>query len=719
MARISRLIAFLLGGICAAYAAGALFLLATWDGVRVRNELVLELRERCERRLTMEGAPRLHFAPWPTLVMETLALGEPAGPGIIARASRVEARLALWALVAGRLEVTRLAFIDPDLRIARRPDGKANLADLFENSSGANWPARFALESLEIERGKLDLVAANGESWLKLERANFTLGPLAVDMRGDLRGAATLIQGPGSASGGLEFSFAYLPGAQGYGLESANLRFRGDAWGATALDTQIAIGGGHNGGEAFVLNGLSLRGHGRVGVRSLDLDASAEQLASKNGLFALRGVKANFVAANGDERFEALLESPTIATRSAEFQGAPLRATFSNRTTARNSEGRLSGRVVFRPEAQRLTLDGLALQWNVAATQGKMAWTGNANGRTELAPSGQAALLKLQASYAGARGRIAADYDPARPLPLQIDLDADTLDLGRLASASGYASLPELATAVSTHAFTARLRATNLALAGLHASRASTTLTVGGGRLQFADLNMDAYGGTLAGSLDYQPVARRLLLDQRFSRIALAPLFADLRATDLPLRGELTGAWKLAAVPGAWSDMSRSLTGSAQLTLRNAQWLGMDIAEFLRAVRPALRNRQHAERIAAPREREEFDSLALACNLAGGHIDCTDFNAENNWLRLAGGGRLQFGATLAWRTRIEILPHAIPRDLVGLRGIVVPVRLDGLLQRPLWQLDWTAVPPREPAKAPTAPPPARRETPSMSARAAG
>jgi uncharacterized protein involved in outer membrane biogenesis len=721
MARLSRFIAFILGGICAAYAAGALFLLATWDGARVRNELVLELRERCERELTMEGLPRLHFVPWPTLIVEGVALGEPAGPAVAARASRIEARLALWALVAGRIEITRLGFVDPEVRLGLRPDGRTNLTDLFENGEGRAWPAKFALESLDIDRGKLDLLDANGEPWLKLERVGLAAGPLKAGARGELRGEATLIHGPGDASGGVEFSIGYLPGPQGYDLESARLRFRGAAWGATALDTEVAIQGGHgNIGEALTLARLSLRGHGRFGLRTLNMNASAERLSGQNGVFALHGLKGNFIAASGDERLEAVLESPDIATHSADFSGAPLRAAFSSRSTTRHSEGRLAGRIAYRSETRRFELEGLALQWKLAAPRGKTTWAGSANGRAEFAPTGEAAAVKLQGSFAGMHGKFGADYDEARPVPLQIQADTDSFDPARLANASGFASLPEFAASLSSQAFDARLRVANLALHGLRASHVSTDLSSGGGRLRFSDLDLDAYGGSLTGSLEYQPAARRLLLDQRLSRINLAPLLADLKL-DLPLRGELDGAWQLAATPGPWHVVSQSLGGSVQLALRKAQWQGMDIAEFLRVVRPALKNRHPAERIAVQRERQEFNSLALDCDLAGGNVDCANFSASNDWLNLAGAGRFEFGGALDWRARISILTRGIPRDLAGLRGVVVPVHLGGPLHRPLWTLDWKAVPPRTAAGKPASRP-IRVETPSTptsAPRAAG
>jgi uncharacterized protein involved in outer membrane biogenesis len=342
-------------------------------------------------------------------------------------------------------------------------------------------------------------------------------------------------------------------------------------------------------------------------------------------------------------------------------------------------------------------------------------WAGSANGRAEFAPTGQAAALKLQGSYTGTRGKLAADYDDARPVPLQIQVDADAFDPARLATASGFSSLPELAASVSNHAFDARLRAANLVLHGLRASHVSTALSSGSGRLRFSDLDLDAYGGSLTGGLEYQPAARRLMLDQRLSRINLAPLLADLRA-DLPLRGELSGSWQLAATPGPWRELSQSLGGGAQLALRNAQWQGMDIAEFLRVVRPALKSRHPAERVAAQRERQEFDSLALDCNLAGGHVDCANFSARNDWLSLAGAGQFEFGGALDWQARIAIQKRAMPRDLAGLRGLVVPVRLDGPLHRPLWKLDWKAIPPRPPAGR-QAPQPVRVQTPPSSTSA--
>ena len=128
--RVSKIIGFLLGALCAAFAATALFLLITWDGVQLQAQITREIRERLQRPLAMEHPPRLLFLPSPTVVIDGLALGSRTGVGIPVKAARIEASLALAPLLRGNFEVNRLRVLDPELSLQRQPDGTLDLADL-------------------------------------------------------------------------------------------------------------------------------------------------------------------------------------------------------------------------------------------------------------------------------------------------------------------------------------------------------------------------------------------------------------------------------------------------------------------------------------------------------------------------------------------------------------------------------------------------------------
>ncbi len=687
--RVWQLLAFTLGGVCAAYAASAMFLIATWDGVRVRNELTLELRERCERSLTMEVLPRLSFKPWPALIIEGVTLSEPAGAGVAARIGRIEAGLALGPLIAGRLAVTRLALIDPEIRLSRRPDGALSFFDLGRSSEGRSWPASFDLATLLVERGKVDMIDAHGETWLRLERLSFTTGPLASGVRGSLSGEASLIHGPGEASGGIEFDVGYVPGQIGYDLQSTRLRFRGDAWGATALDTEVSIGEGRGDlGEALDLVDVSLRGHGRFGMDTLSVKANADNVTGRHGTFSIADFKANFLAANADDRFEAQLLSPAIAPIGADAKGAPLQVVFAHRSSSRSNEGQLSARIGYLAQAGRIVLDDLALEWMSARARGKTGAMGSAKGRADFSPTGQAASLSVRASMNGLHGKLALDYDATRPVPMQLELDADSLDPARFVVVTPFGSLSRLSSVLAAHPLQGRLRTANLSLGGLRASHVSSAFETGGGALRFVGLDLEAYGGSMSGNVEYQPVSRRLLLDQQLKGVSLGPLLGGI-AMDMPLRGEASGAWKLTGF-GTEDAFAQGLAGNLQLTVRNAQWQGMDITEFLRAVRPAVKDRRAITRTGAARERQAFDSMSIECDLAAKGADCSGLSARNEWLSLSGTGSVSQNGRLDWRARISLDGRAIPRDLGGLRGKTIAARVVGPLRRQIWKLDWSS-----------------------------
>lgn len=715
--RIAKILGFLLGALCAAFAASALFLLITWDGVQLQVQLAREFRSRLMRPLAMEHPPRLRFQPGPTVVIDGLALGNALGAGIPIKASRVEASLALFPLLRGKFEVERLRVLDPEVKLTREADGEFDLADLAKllDATDRPWPILWQLEGLSIERGRLEYLEGRKSSALRLERISLTTGPLGQGARGRITGSASLTHGPGDASGGAELDLAYRFGDKHYELDYASLRFRGDALGATGLDATLNVrGGSGEPGRAPTLKGLSLRGHGRFGTDEMEVKASAKELADQGKALALQGLEARLKLDDGKRRGEIELDLPALAPREAGQPGDAFRLDIKTRGEDSHSEANLAGRAAFRSASGLIDLSALDLRWkNFGSAPAQ--WSARMGGRIAFAPLFQRGEAQLEASLDAARLRLNASFAADRALPWQYEASAERVDPNRLAARLGLSGPTALLDALAALPAQGQLSSTGVATAGLHAGELSAELTSGGGVLQAEKLKAQMYGGTLSGSLRYQSAGTLLTLDQKFDSINLTALAADLRRP-LPVHGELSGQWLLHTPLGPSGKSLNALSGKTSFVLRKGTWQGMDIANLLRTVRPALKGRGQGERASQPREHEDFDVLAMDCSLNAGLASCANFSGANTWLRLGGGGKLSLpDGRLDWLARLAVQSHGkIARDLAGLRGLTIPVRLSGPLNRPLWRLDWSS-----PAPTQAKPAPSRPAHPLASASAAG
>jgi len=709
LARLSRYLGFLLGGASAAFIAVALFLLATWDGAKVRAEFSEALRARTQRQVGMDAAPRLRFLPGPTLVVNGLAIGEPAAPGVAAKVGRLEARLALWPLIAGRVEIERIRLIDADIRLGRRPDGRLSLADLLENAGDEeDWPARLRLQQISVERSRILFLGANEAENYAWERASLRVGPLIGGARGYLLGEATLTHAPNNASGGIEFSSGYRldPDAKSFDLDDPSLRFRGDALGATALDSELSAQGGRGDFTAALsLTDLKLRAKGRVGARDMALGANLAALGRQGDAMALRDIKAQMALTGARERFELKLALPALAPRSESFPGEQLDLDFSATGEGRKIEGRIASRVAYRPESQRVMLDGLEVTWlSKGGDAPRAGLRGRIAGTLAFAPWTAASEGQLEAQAGGSEMQLDFDRQPTRQPAWQFSFKADRFDPERLARSFGVQAPAELANRFADYGARGRIELGNALVGGLRLGEISARLDSGNGLLALEDLRAKAYAGRVEGRASYRPQTRQLSLQQRWSGVSLAAL-ANEQKRRVPLTGDADAQIDLSATSGTREAFERSLSGDIKLSVRDANWQGMDLADFLRTVRPALKDRGAASRAAQPQERQAFERLEMNCHLAEARARCTDFSADAGWLRAGGAG--QFGlsdAQLDWSARLAVQSRGrTPRDLLGLRGLTIPLTIKGPAGHPLWQLDWSATPARPKPKAAPAP----------------
>ena len=146
--------------------AGAVAFLVVWprlvDEPALRGELARLLQRAGVSDLQMQGAVRLELLPLPRVSIERVVLGDRTwvGPGTRFEADRIDVEVAPLALLAGRLEPSRVQLIRPHVQLAGSP---ADLAAALLRGLGDSDLA--GLQRFDVVDGVLVASGAEPSAW--------------------------------------------------------------------------------------------------------------------------------------------------------------------------------------------------------------------------------------------------------------------------------------------------------------------------------------------------------------------------------------------------------------------------------------------------------------------------------------------------------------------------------------------------------------------------
>ncbi len=175
------------------------------DTSRYKDEIVSGLSAALARPVTIEGSARIEFLPAPTLSAEQIRVAAPPGgrTGNLLTAQRLELRLDWAALLQGRLQVARVALVEPVLTLERLNDGSPNWRPQVQAGSSTRLADAVRFDNVVIDRGRLAWLPRGDARPLQLERIRGLLkveasGPLSF--RGEVFWQAHALQVEATAS---------------------------------------------------------------------------------------------------------------------------------------------------------------------------------------------------------------------------------------------------------------------------------------------------------------------------------------------------------------------------------------------------------------------------------------------------------------------------------------------------------------------------------------
>jgi AsmA protein len=290
-----------------------------------------------------------------------------------------------------------------------------------------------------------------------------------------------------------------------------------------------------------------------------------------------------------------------------------------------------------------------------------------------------------------------AVHDLATPA-VRCELDLDTVDADRYLPPPSAAGTPPPAATPGAVAGAA----TELPLDTLRALDADATLRVGrlkaanmkvrnlrltlaahGGELRVHPAKARLYGGTYDGdvALDVRGPVPVVRLDESFSEVNAGPLLRDAVGQDR-LSGKATVHAKVTARGSGADDLTRTLTGTAEVRITDGAVKGINIGRVLREARTTL-NLAKGQAVAPVREVEQtdFSELRGTARIENGRVKNDDLAAKSPLLRVTGAGEVDLVREevdyLLTATVVATRTGQGGKELADLAGIPIPVRITG------------------------------------------
>jgi len=313
--------------------------------------------------------------------------------------------------------------------------------------------------------------------------------------------------------------------------------------------------------------------------------------------------------------------------------------------------------------------------------------------------------LRLSEGAAGAATSIKGDAQVAlAPQAIQFDLAVDQLDLdrflgaaksgtpsggGKAGAAGAPAEVPIDFSALKGLNLKGALKIGSLVVSNVKTEKVDIGVRAADGRVEMNPLNANLYQGKLAGAASVNANGNRVALKGDLGGVAIGPLLHDALNNDL-LEGRGNLALDVQTAGVTVSAMKKALAGNAKLSLRDGALKGINLTETLRKAR-ALAGRPVADQGSSRGERTDFSEIDASFLIKNGVAHNDDLSGKSPLLRLAGSGNVDIGAdSIDYVARVSVVETAGGqggKELAELRGVTVPVKINGPLDAPRFRVD--------------------------------
>lgn len=625
--KAARILLYGIGGLIAIAAVTLGAAALIIDGKFVKARLEGAMKER-NRTLVIEGDPKLRLFPIAGLALGKTTLSEPGSDKLFVALDSAEVAVRTMPLLSGEIAIEALKLSGLKANVLRRKDGSMNFSDLA---------------------GEKDKSA--GKSG---EPPNIRISEVIVE----------------------KAHLAYRDEATGQELNIADLNLK-----TGRLDGQTP-------GEVA----MSARITGKKPEADLRAQVSgALRFNLRREEFAFDKFSAQVKGRFDQDSIAAEFSAPRVEVTPAKASGSEVKASVQVKGPQRNIDARLLIAAI-EGTAGALNIPKVSLELD-AAVAGI-----SAKAKLDAAIKANLGKQDLEADVAGKLDdstlKAKVGLTNFAPLKANFDVSIDRLNVDRYLP-------PERKDAKSDD---------RVDLAGLKGKSVSGKLAIGaltakhaklenvkaeikldGGKLDVSPHSASLYGGTLSGSLAADANGNRIHVKETAQNVSLGALLRDVAQKDvLDGRGNVTLDVQTAG--GTVTALKKALAGSARVEMKDGAIKGINLADSARNLKSALGAKQTK---ADASQKTDFSEMSASFKITNGVAHNDDLKAASPFLRLGGAGNLDIGNNtidyLAKATLAATTKGQGGRDVANVAGVTIPVKLTGALDKPDWNVDYTAL----------------------------
>lgn len=637
-----------------ALAAGILY--ALFDGDKVKTEISRVVLEEHQRTLVIDGKPQLSLWPNVGIALGRVTLSERASNAPFAALESARVSVAVMPLLRQQVQVRALDVAGLQASLVKKKDGTLNIADLLGEPAAAPEakPAaaanNVAAQPLHIDIASIRLTDAQftwrdekAGSVTTLSRLNLSTGPVLADTGAKTASIAKLsLEAKGSAGK--------------------------DAFELKLAAPQLQLSPSQSSGDSITLT-ASLQGAQRSAVVTL----------------ALNGVQGNADA--------------------LKIAGLALKLDAKVGDTA--LKGQLSSPVAVNVGAQTVALAQLVGSLELAHPSMPMKQvTLPIKGALKVDAKQQSAALELATQLDESKIATSVQVAKFAPLALAFDLDIDQLNVDKYlppkqaaaaptgdAGADSGKEAPLDLSALKGHTVTGTIRIGALQASKLKLAKVNAKLALAGGKLEVAPMSLNLYEGSTSGSLSVNANGNVVALKQSLRGVRVNPLMKDLLDKDV-LEGRGDVALDISARGDTVGALKKALAGSASLALKDGAIKGINLAQSLRDIKAKLGQPDTTQQANA-NQKTDFSELSASFKIANGVAHNDDLAMKSPFIRLGGAGDIDVGASqinyLAKATLVASGEGQGGKGADELKGLTVPVRLNGPFDKLAYKIEWGAM----------------------------
>jgi AsmA protein len=236
------------------------------------------------------------------------------------------------------------------------------------------------------------------------------------------------------------------------------------------------------------------------------------------------------------------------------------------------------------------------------------------------------------------------------------------------------------------------LRVGTLIASGVTLSDLRFNVKAAGGKGAINPFFARLYGGSTRGVVTVNAHTNTFAVKQTMSSVAIGPLLRDSLDQDL-LDGRGTVELDLKARGDTVSALTRTLSGTASIALKDGAVKGINLAQSMREAGDLLSLKRNRETAASSTEKTDFTDLKASFVIDKGMARNEDLSLRSPFIRLNGKGEIDIVESaldyLANVTLVATSSGQDGKDVADVAGITVPVRVFGPIAALKYQLQFS------------------------------